>query len=256
VTLLTDTDLYVRGAETLIASWEAIARGSRGAAVLRTSGVAAAVFPADPERRIYNNALLERDLPPAERCDAVVAMEAAYASAEVDPLRRLGPRERRGPCAPSSRRAATRSTPPRGRWAWRSATSARCRTTWTSPRPAWSEYLRYLEAFDLPPDLLAGVDPTAFHVPVARLDGEIVATGLALDLGDDCGIYNDSTVERARRRGIGTALTARLVHDAAERGCGTATLQSTEMGEGVYASVGFRDVGRFLEYAGVGRAPV
>ena len=44
------------------------------------------------------------------------------------------------------------------------------------------------------------------------------------------------------------SLTARLVHDAAERGCSTASLQSTEAAERIYAAVGFRDLGRFLEY--------
>jgi GNAT superfamily N-acetyltransferase len=58
-----------------------------------------------------------------------------------------------------------------------------------------------------------------------------------------------STLESARRRGIGTALVARLVHDAVERGCTTATLQSTPMAERVCAAVGFRDLRRFLEYA-------
>jgi predicted GNAT family acetyltransferase len=57
-----------------------------------------------------------------------------------------------------------------------------------------------------------------------------------------------STVEAARRRGLGTALTACHVHDAADRGCATASLQSTPMAERVYAAVGFRDLGRFLEY--------
>jgi len=255
VTLLTDTDLYIRGAETLIASWEAIARGSRGAAVLRTRGVAAAVFPADPERGIYNNALLERDLPPAERDDAVAAMEAAYASAGVDRFAAWvhesdaamrAELEARGYTIDASTRAMGMAL----------GDIRRVPDEMDIAPAGWSEYLRYLEAFELPPDLLGGVDPTAFHVLVARLEGDVVATGLAFDLGDDCGIYNVSTVERARRRGIGTALTARLVHDAAERGRGTATLQSTEMAEGVYASVGFRDLGRFLEYAGAGRAPV
>jgi hypothetical protein len=44
-------------------------------------------------------------------------------------------------------------------------------------------------------------------------------------------------------------LTARLVHDAAARGCSTASLQSTEIAERIYAAVGFRDLGRILEYA-------
>ena len=59
---LTATDLYHRGADTLVASWAQYARASRGAAVVRSPGVAAAVFPTDPERAVYNNALLDRGL--------------------------------------------------------------------------------------------------------------------------------------------------------------------------------------------------
>jgi hypothetical protein len=33
MTVLTDADLYLRGAETLLASWEEYARGATGAAV-------------------------------------------------------------------------------------------------------------------------------------------------------------------------------------------------------------------------------
>src|SRR3954447_12014921 len=81
--LVTDADLYLRGAETLVASWDAIAQGARGAAVVRSPGVASAVFPDGPERAVFNNAVLDRDLPSAERADALDAMEAAYASAGV-----------------------------------------------------------------------------------------------------------------------------------------------------------------------------
>jgi predicted GNAT family acetyltransferase len=63
--------------------------------------------------------------------------------------------------------------------------------------------------------------------------------------------YNVGTVEKARRRGLGTALTAAQVYDARARGCRTASLQSTEMAERVYAAVGFRDLGRILEYVPV-----
>jgi len=84
VTALTDAGLYLRGAETLLASWDAYALGSHGAAVIRSSGVAAAVFPNEPERGGYNNALLERDLGSSDRADALDAMEHAYASAGVN----------------------------------------------------------------------------------------------------------------------------------------------------------------------------
>ena len=71
---------------------------------------------------------------------------------------------------------------------------------------------------------------------------------MAFDLGTDCGIYNVGTLEHARRRGLGTALTVAHLYDALDRGCRTASLQSTPMAERVYAAVGFRDLGRILEY--------
>lgn len=49
-------------------------------------------------------------------------------------------------------------------------------------------------------------------------------------------------------------MTALLVHDALERGLRTATLQSTKAAERVYAAVGFRDLGRILEYVPNGGA--
>ena len=49
----TDAGLYVRGSDTLLASWEAYACGAVGAAVKRLPGVAAAVFPHEPERAVY-----------------------------------------------------------------------------------------------------------------------------------------------------------------------------------------------------------
>src|SRR4051794_10274179 len=83
MTVLTDVELYVRGAETLVASWQEYARGARDAAVQRLPGVAAAVFPNEPEGAVYNNALLDHGLGPARRASAVDAMEAAYAAAGV-----------------------------------------------------------------------------------------------------------------------------------------------------------------------------
>jgi len=112
------------------------------------------------------------------------------------------------------------------------------------PAP-WSDHL---EADGLPPEFLRGADHAALHVLVARVDGEIAAAALAYDHDNDCGIFNVSTAERARRRGLGTALTVAQLHDALARGCVTASLQSTPMAERVYATAGFRDLGRILEY--------
>jgi GNAT superfamily N-acetyltransferase len=117
-----------------------------------------------------------------------------------------------------------------------------------APLDDWGDYLEYLRAVGVPAGLLSGADPGAFHVLVARVGGENVATAIAFDHESDCGLCNMSTVESARHRGLGTALTARHLHDAVERGCTTASLQSTTAtAERVYAAVGFRDLGRLLE---------
>ena len=86
----TDAELYPRGRDTLLASWEAYARGATGAALHRLPGVAAAVFPHEPERAVYNNALLDRDLGASERAGALDAMEAVYAAAGVARFVRTG----------------------------------------------------------------------------------------------------------------------------------------------------------------------
>jgi GNAT superfamily N-acetyltransferase len=230
-------ELYLRGSDTLLASWEAYARGATGAAVHRLPGVAAVVFPHEPERAVYNNALLERDLGAGDRSGALDAMEAVYAAAGVarfaawvhesdEPMR--AELERRGYALDTTTRAMGMDL-----------------DDIALPRPridlgpaAWPEYLR-------------AADHAAFHLLAARVDGEMVAAALAYDFGDDCGIYNVGTVEKARRRGLGTALTTAQVYAARARGCRTASLQSTPMAERVYAAVGFRDLGRILEYVPV-----
>jgi ribosomal protein S18 acetylase RimI-like enzyme len=244
MTSSSDADLYLRGAATLLASWEEYARGATGAAVHRSPGVATAVFPNEPERAVYNNALLERGLAAAERDNALDALEAAYAAAGVERFAAWvhesdetmrSELERRGYALDTSTRAMGMPL-----------------DDIRLPRPDvelgppdWLEHLRIAAA---PPGLLGGVDKSAFHLLVARLDDENVATAIAFDLHGDCGIYNVGTLERARRRGLGTALTALQVHDAYARGCQTASVQSTEMAERMYAAAGFRDLGRFLEY--------
>ncbi len=244
---MNDTDLYDRGVATLLASWEEYARGAPDATLHRLDGAAAAVFPAEPERSVYNNALLDRDLGAAERAAAVDAMEATYAGAGI---------ERFAAWAHESDEGMRAELGGRG-YALEESTRAMGLSLEDVPtqnpriecgRLGWPEYLDYLRAIGFPKGLLGGADPDKFHVLGARLEGENVATAIAFDHDGDCGVFNMSTLPKARRRGLGTALTARHLHDALARGCTTASLQSTEMAERVYAGVGFRDLGRFFEY--------
>jgi GNAT superfamily N-acetyltransferase len=239
--------LYVRGAATVLASWEEYARGSAGAALQRLPGVSAAVFPSDPERAVYNNAVFDRDLGPAERAAAVDAMEAAYSSAGVDRYAAWVHESDGGMRAELNSRGFTVVESTRAMGMALDGISFELADVELGPLD-WPAYLEYLETLGVPAGLLSGADPRAFHILAARVAGENVATAIAFDHEGDCGIYNMSTIESARRRGLGTALTARHVNDAAARGCTTASLQATAMAEWVYAAVGFRDLGRILEY--------
>lgn len=241
---LTDAELYRRGAETLLASWEHYAQGAAGAELRRLAGVASAVFPSEPERSVYNNALLDGGLEKGERDRAISAMEAAYASAGVT---------RFAAWVHESDQAMRSDLTLRG-YVIEETTRAMGMTLdeIRLPQPVvelgladWEEHLRLC---GLPTGFLSGTDPTAFRVLVARLHSENVATAIALDHAGDCGIYNVGTLEHARRRGLATALTALHLHDARTRGCLTASLQSTAMAESVYEAVGFRDLGRILEF--------
>ncbi len=193
MTVLTDADLYLRGIGTLLASWQEYARGATGAVVRRSPGVATATFPNEPERAVYNNALLERDLAAPERADALDAMEAAYAAAgvtrfaawvhESDQAMR-GDLERRGYTLQESTRAMGIAL-----------------DDIRLPRPEIElgppDWLEYLRIIGVPAGFLSGTDHAAFHVLVARFDGGNVATAMAFDLDGDCGIYNVTTLERA-----------------------------------------------------------
>jgi GNAT superfamily N-acetyltransferase len=246
-------ELYDRGAASMVASWAWIARGAEGAAVVRAPGVAAAVFPAGPERDVYNNALLVRGLGDAGRAAAVDAMEELYAAAGLDSFAAWAHETDRPLVAELERRGyrLAETTRAMGMALDELAVPA---APVELRDASWPDYLRYLAGFGLPDGLLAGVDASGFQVVAARLDGETVATGLAFEHEGDCGIFNVSTLEPARRRGIGTALTARLLQAGRARGCVTATLQSTPMAERVYAAVGFRDLGRILEFTPPPRA--
>ena len=83
---------------------------------------------------------------------------------------------------------------------------------------------------------------------LVRSNGVLVAASIAFDHDGDCGIFNVGTLETARGRGHGTAVTAAQLRDGRARGCVTATLQSTQMAERLYARLGFQDLGRILEY--------
>jgi GNAT superfamily N-acetyltransferase len=96
------------------------------------------------------------------------------------------------------------------------------------------------------PELLG--DP-GVCVAVGYLDGEPVSAATAIRSASTLGIYAVATIERARRRGIGRAVTwAAIEAGRSTWGSRIAVLQSSEMGLPVYASMGFVEVARYIAY--------
>ena len=118
----------------------------------------------------------------------------------------------------------------------------------------WNDVLS--RGYGIPPDVCALMS----HYPVLHgysssvryflgfLDGAPVACSLLLLSGDIAGIYCVATVEDARRRGVGAAVTAAPLRVASELGFPLAILQASAAGHPVYKKLGFQDYGKFGFY--------
>ncbi len=92
------------------------------------------------------------------------------------------------------------------------------------------------------------------HGPPTRwlgsVDGRPVATARLHTAAGVAGIYTVITVEDARRRGYGEAMTRVALHAARDAGLRIATLQASDAGRGIYERIGFREVCRFRLFEG------
>lgn len=83
---------------------------------------------------------------------------------------------------------------------------------------------------------------------IGLLEGVPMAAASLVVAGGAAGIYNVGTLEPARRRGIGAAMTGAAVRRGAERGLELATLQASTMGRPIYERLGFRFVCDLVPY--------
>jgi ribosomal protein S18 acetylase RimI-like enzyme len=81
---------------------------------------------------------------------------------------------------------------------------------------------------------------------IAYLGAEPVACAMTLVSHRVAGVFYVATVEHARRRGLGDALTRMAARTGFEMGAETAWLGASEMGADLYRRIGFEDLGSTL----------
>ncbi|MGA8256693.1 MAG: GNAT family N-acetyltransferase [Nocardioides sp.] len=118
-----------------------------------------------------------------------------------------------------------------------------------------ADFAQVVQAVGLGDDMAALLTSPAFaqrddvDLFVGYLDEAPVGTSIAISSAGAGGVVNVLTVEEARGRGIGTALTWAAVQAGAARGHNTVVLQATQMGLPVYRTMGFTTVVEYAEYA-------
>ncbi len=83
---------------------------------------------------------------------------------------------------------------------------------------------------------------------VGEFGGRPVATALGMTFGDAVGILNVGTIEAARGRGFGRALTVRAIRDGVANGAKWSHLQASSAGFSVYRRLGFETVEEWSNY--------
>ena len=83
---------------------------------------------------------------------------------------------------------------------------------------------------------------------VGEFDGRPVATSIGMTSANVVGIFSVATLEPARGRGFGRALTVRAIADGVANAATWAYLQSSAAGFSLYRSLGFETVEEWSQY--------
>ena len=108
-------------------------------------------------------------------------------------------------------------------------------TGFTLPKELLSDF--FYKAFSF---MLLNDNPSASAF-LAFYDGNPVASSLVFYRSGVAGIYNVTTLEEARGKGIGTAITLAPLNEAKKLGYEIAVLQSSEMALSMYKRMGFKE---------------
>ena len=245
-TKMSNTATALPGQETLLASWDALARLSSGARLVHSAAATAAVFPSWAP---LNNAILLNGHDGDAAAAAAIELTGVYADAGVDAWALWVPS------------AATDLDAPD---AVQQVGGFRRDTTTLVMQARLSPGLRLHDGVvraSIADAARAGDEPVPFTdlgepdtepglAGWVMVHDELAVAGAWSFLHEqDCGIYAVGTVPGWRRRGLARSLVEHVLADARGHGARTATLQSTRMAQQLYQSLGFEPAGRYEEWA-------
>jgi hypothetical protein len=92
------------------------------------------------------------------------------------------------------------------------------------------------------------LDEPDFAAWVGYENDEPVASSQMVVHSSVAGLYYIATMESARRKGYGEAMTRAAMLGGISRGCDTVCLQASSLGRLVYERIGFRAIGEYITY--------
>lgn len=225
---------------------EAMVEAADGASLYRRDGIIAEIFPAVPERSVFNSVFYGE---PAALIGCLDEVAAAYEDAGVRAWTVWAPEADAEAAAALEAAGHKLDAKPHD--------MAAALSEVREPEPEAEESIR--EDYDLatmarlnevaygyPPGEFGPVEQAPMsdlRVYFADLDGEAVSTLGIWARGGDALVAWVATLPEARGPGISTRLLARALADAREQGLETTTLQATKLGAPVYLRLGYRDFG-------------
>ena len=210
-------------------------------------GVTACVSPARPERSVVNSVIYEDA---AALAAALPALRVVYEDAGITAWTVwVRPGDEAAAAALAEAGHALDATPRMMAAPLAAMDLAERAVLDLDPQPSLADVAHLNDAaYGLPPEgsfdtvLRDPADP-GWHVHLARVDGKPAACLFTRIHDTDCWIGLVATAPEARGRGLATELLRGALREAQETGAQTTSLEATKLGFGVYARLGYQDLG-------------